>query len=370
MQLSLCIAASPTRMNRSCLAFLLLCCCAPARAQDPVPAAAALARAVEQAASRLPAGGLVAAYAQHDDVRYFIAGHPTPTAGLPPERVIFEIGSIGKVFTGLLLAQAVVEHKVALADPISRYVPPSVTMDPGTAAITLEELATHTSGLPRGPDNLRSTDRGSPYAGYTPEDLYAFLRAYRPKAPAPHPANYSNLGMGLLGHVLERAYREPYTRLLAEKIARPLRMPDTVTELNDEQRSRFAAPHDGAQGLASVSLAGSFAGAAGIYSTAADLIRFTHVLQLEFDHPLREAWELARQPRRDFPAMNGKIGLGVLIMQRGGAEIYWHGGTTGGSRSHLEWSAQDGHAEIVLMNSNSVEAMNLAVTLYQLKLGP
>jgi CubicO group peptidase (beta-lactamase class C family) len=356
-------------MKFSCFAFFLLSASAWGQSEGLSPAAAGLAQGVERAGSRLAAGGMVAAYAQNGDVRYFAAGRPTPSAGIPPERMIFEVGSIGKVFTGLLLAQAVVEHKVALADPIRRYLPESVVLDPAIGAITLEQLATHTSGLPRAPGNLRPVDLASPYAGYTVEDLYAFLRTCRPSGPAPHPADYSNLGMGLLAHVLELAYHEPYGQLLAEKIAGPLLLPDTGTALNDEQQSRLAGPHLGSRSLISVSLPTSFAGAVGLYSTAADLVRLTHVLGLKFDHPLQAAWELARQPRRDFPALGGRIGLGVLIMERGGATIYWHGGTTTGSRSHLEWSPQDGRAEVVLMNSDSVEAMNLAVTLYQLKVG-
>ena len=327
----------------------------------------ALAQAVTRAASQLPAGGFIVAESRHGVAGYLAAGRPAPMAGIPPERVIFEIGSIAKVFTGLLLAQAVVEHQVALDDPISRYLPPSVTMDPSVASITLAQLATHTSGLPRVPDNLRSVDPFDPFADYTEADLYAFLRAFRPAAPPPRPADYSNLGAGLLGHVLELAYHESYGRLLAEKIAQPLRLRDTVLELNDEQRSRLALAHVGRVLVSPMRYGDPFIGAGGIYSTAADLTRLAHVLMLEFDHPLKEAWELARQPRADFPAMNGKAGLGILLMARGASTVYWHGGTSAGTRAHLEWSPADQHILVVLMNSDSLAAMNGVVTLYQLK---
>jgi D-alanyl-D-alanine-carboxypeptidase/D-alanyl-D-alanine-endopeptidase len=337
-------------------------------AQTPLPPEPGdpLARALARAVPLLPAGGFVAAESEHDIVHYFSAGHPAPLTGIPPERVIFEIGSVTKVFTGLLLAQAVVEHRMALGDPISRYLPASVALAPAAAAITLEELATHTSGLPRDPPNLRAKDRRDPFADYAVDDLYAFLRNYQPAAPVPAPAAYSNLGMGLLGVMLERAYHETYAELIAEKIAQPLRLADTVTALSDEQRSRLAVPHAGRFPVRPLGYRDALVGAGGLYSTAADLVRLGHVLMLDFDHPLRDAWELARQPRRDFPQMNGKIGLGVLLMEHGGATVYWHGGTTAGTRSHLEWSPADKHLLVVLLNDDSIAAMNQVVTLYQL----
>jgi D-alanyl-D-alanine-carboxypeptidase/D-alanyl-D-alanine-endopeptidase len=351
-----------------CFLGLLLAGLVPPAAAAEGGVDPALAQAADRAAAGLPAGGFVVAESRHGVTGYRAAGRPSPMDGVPPERVIFEIGSITKVFTGLLLAQAVVEHRVALDDPISRYLPPAVTLDPAVAAITLGQLATHTSGLPRLPGNLGSANARDPFADYTEADLYAFLRAYRPTAhAAPAPAEYSNLGAGLLGHLLGLAYGESYGRLVAEKIARPLHLADTVVELSDEQRSRLARPHVGRVQVPPMRYQDTLVGAGGLYSTAADLVRLAHVLLLTFDHPLKDAWELARQPRADFPAMNGQAGLGVLVMSRGGSPIYWHGGTSAGTRTHLEWSPADGHILVVLLNSDSIDAMNAVVTLYQLK---
>jgi CubicO group peptidase (beta-lactamase class C family) len=281
--------------------------------------------------------------------------------------VIFEVGSIAKIFSGLVLAQAVVEHRVALADPISRYLPVTLAMDPRVGAITLAQLAAHTSGLPRMPPNLPVQRPLDPFADYSVADLYAFLSAYRPASAGSRPADYSNLGAGLLGHILERVYREPYARLIAEKIALPLELQDTVVVLNEEQRTRLAVPHLGGHAVPPQRAADTFVGATGLYSTAADLVRLTHVLMLPFDHPLAQAWEIARQPQADIPNLNGRAGLGVLIMEKPAGIVYWHGGTTAGTRSHLEWAPAQRRALVVLMNSDSIEAMNLVVTLYALK---
>src|ERR1017187_8555810 len=92
---------------------------------------------------------------------------------------IFEIGSVTKVFTSLLLADMVQRGEVALADPVAKYLPSGVKMPERNGhQITLEDLATHTSGLPRLPSNLNPKDPANPYADYTVEQLYQFLSGY------------------------------------------------------------------------------------------------------------------------------------------------------------------------------------------------
>src|SRR5208283_4407870 len=113
---------------------------------------------------------------------------------------VFEIGSITKVFTALLLADMAQRGEVALTDPVSKYLPKGVKM-PGRNghAIMLQDLATHTSGLPRLPSNMKPKDFMNPYADYTPELLYQFLSSYElPRDPGSK-WEYSNLGAGLLG---------------------------------------------------------------------------------------------------------------------------------------------------------------------------
>jgi len=321
---------------------------------QPIPGIRSLSVAVEQAAAQLHAGGLVVAEVRDGTVRYFSAGKPAPRAGIPPEKVIFEIGSVTKVFTGLLLAQAVVEHKVALNDPIARYLPPNVATSAGLTGITLEQLATHTSGLPRLPYNMKPPSPDDPYADYTVEELYAFLRAYSPKRPPPRPWDYSNLGVGLLGHLLSRVYGQSYAELVGAKITGPLGMADTVVNLNDEQRSRFAVPHEDRKIIQAWDIP-TLAGAGALHSTALDLARFTQVLMSSAANPLRAAWDIVRQPRHDIPWNRLETGLIVTIEKRDGSADYSHNGRTGGFRSYLEWSPQSGGAVVILENNTTVE---------------
>src|SRR5262249_11166935 len=116
---------------------------------------------------------------------------------------VFEIGSITKVFTSLLLADAVKRREVALTDPISKFLPDRVkSPERGDRAITLQDLSTHTSGLPRLPANFAPKNASNPYADYSVEDLYQFLGGYQLTRDIGTQYEYSNLGGGLLGHVL------------------------------------------------------------------------------------------------------------------------------------------------------------------------
>ncbi|MBS0664438.1 MAG: serine hydrolase [Verrucomicrobia bacterium] len=344
-------------MKRLGLTLLLplLAHAAPGAGAPAVPTTetAAVLPAVERAAAGLAAGGFVLAEVDGDRVTYGNAGRPGPHDGLPPEKIIFEIGSITKVFTGLLLAEAVNEGKVKLTDPIGKFLPAEVVLKPGTAAITLEQLATHTSGLPSLPANFHPADQNDPYADYTVGQLYAFLREYQPEQPAPQPASYSNLGVGLLGHLLERIFGRSYAELVAVRIAGPLGLMDTVIDLSPEQRDRLAPPHSGSFAVPPWHLP-TFAGAGALHSTAADLARLAQALLEPKDPALAAAWELARQPRAAYGA-RGHIGLNLLIAERNGVTVYNHSGGTGGTRSYLELVPSLHRATVLLLNNDTVE---------------
>jgi serine-type D-Ala-D-Ala carboxypeptidase/endopeptidase len=331
----------------------------PAAPDLPLPT---LTDVVAKAAARLPAGGIVAAEIDHGRVRYCSAGNFAPRAGVPPEQVIFEIGSMTKMFTGLLLAETVNEGKARLDDPIGKYLPADLNLAPEVAAITLEQLATHTSGLPRLPDNLKPADPLDPYADYDVAAMDAFLSSYHPAKPAPQPADYSNFGMGLLGYLLTRIHGQSYAELVAERITGPLGMKDTVITLDPEQQARFAVPHAGAAAVKPWRIPG-LAGAGALRSTAADLVRLAQALMAPGDSPLQQAWALARQPRADMGG--GKIGLAIMIDKRNGILTYWHSGGTGGFRSTLDLAPETGQAHVVLINSDAREAETIVAAVTQ-----
>lgn len=276
-------------------------------------------------------------------------GKLTAPAGVPPERVLFEIGSITKFFTGLLLAQATIDGKASLDDPITKFLPPELSLHAHVAAITLRQLSTHTSGLPRLPGNLHPLSPADPYADYLEPQLYDFLRSFQPAKAPPQPADYSNLGVGLLGHLLARAYGVSYAELVRAKITGPLGMNDTTIALTDEQKTRFATPHSGGVTVLPWNL-GVLSGAGALRSTAADLAKFAQALSDEHS-PIAAAWKIAREPRAPM-GPRGHIGLGIFITERDGRTVYSHGGGTGGFRSHFEFTPATRTALVVWLNND------------------
>src|SRR5271155_2047065 len=182
-----------------------------------------------------PAGRRVVAYGSLEK------GDKRPLDG----DTIFEIGSVTKVFTSLLLADMVQRGEVALTDPVAKYLPPGVKMPERSGRqITLQDLATHTSGLPRLPPNLAPKDPANPYADYTVEPLYQFLSSYQLTRDIGSKYEYSNLGGGLLGHVLARRAGLDYEALVRSRICEPLGMKSTAITLSAGMKARMAVGHD------------------------------------------------------------------------------------------------------------------------------
>src|SRR5262249_20556032 len=145
----------------------------------------------------------------------------------PDEDTIFEIGSITKVFTGLLLAEMVERGLVKLDDPIQKYLPVPVPQE-----ITLLHLATHTSGLPCDPPGWKPRNNNNPFADYGTKELYAFLSSWRLEREIGTRYSYSNLGMGLLGHLLSLRVNMSFEDLVTRRICDPLGMDDTRIHLS------------------------------------------------------------------------------------------------------------------------------------------
>ncbi len=125
------------------------------------------------------------------------------------ENSIFEIGSITKTFTGLIFARMVEQGKVKLDEPVRELLPKGTVAKPDGLEITLVDLATQHSGLPRLPDNMHPADIKDPYADYGPANLYQFIAKQGVSRPANAGFGYSNLGVGLLGQALATVPRLP-----------------------------------------------------------------------------------------------------------------------------------------------------------------
>ena len=267
---------------------------------------------------------------------------------------IFEIGSVTKVFTSLVLADMVQRGEVALTDPVAKYLPAGVKMpERNGRQITLEELATHTSGLPRLPSNLSPKDAANPYADYSVGELYQFLSGFVLTRDIGSQYEYSNLGGGLLGHALARRAGKDYEELVRSRICEPLGMRSTGIILSQDMKTRFAVGHDRAMHPVPYWDLPTLAGAGALRSTANDMLTFVAANLGYGKSSLAPAMAAMLAVRRPAGAPGLEVGLGWHILTRDSHEIVWHNGGTGGFRSFIGFERKTGMGVVVLSNAET-----------------
>lgn len=263
---------------------------------------------------------------------------------------IYEIGSISKVFTGIILASLIVDGVVKDSDHIGEFIIEVASLDIGK--ITLKELATHTSGLPRMPNNFNPADSSNPFADYTEEKLLEFMLSH---TPSPHPTEfswdyYSNLGMGILGFALTRATNRTYEDLLAEYITVPLNMPDTAVTLNSDQQLRFASAHSSALFVKSQWDLDVLAPAGGIRSTAKDMVKFIQSNMNPDQTSISAALKLTQQIHATSKD-GAHIGYAWSIKDHEDGLMIEHNGLTGGFSAQAGFLKGGGKGAVLLKNT-------------------
>jgi CubicO group peptidase (beta-lactamase class C family) len=339
------------------IAIPMMLLAAAARAQSTAPPDAEIRRILaERVDERHNAVGMVVAVIEPSGTRIVAYGKPAKDGARPLNGdTVFEIGSITKVFTALLLADMAQHGEVKLDDPISKYLPEGVKAPQRNGKqITLEELATHTSGLPRLPNNLSPKDAANPYADYSADKLYAFLNSYQlPRDPG-EKWEYSNLATGLLGHLLSLRAGKHYETLVISRIAAPLGMASTRIALTPEMKERMATGYNASLEPARLWDFQALAGCGALRSTANDLITF---LAANLDYkksPLDPAMAAMLEVRVPGPALNFQQALGWHIMQHNGRDLVWKDGGTFGFASFIGFDAKAKVGVVVLANSFSL----------------
>ncbi|WP_193211109.1 serine hydrolase [Luteolibacter marinus] len=338
-------------MSRALSLSFLLAAILPALADKP------LAEAASGIAGHLPAGGIVTGEWIKGKASFSEHGTSGP-AGIAPEKQLFEIGSISKVFTGILLADSVLDGKVRYESTLKELLGGEIAFkDSKVGNITLLQLATHTSGLPRLPGNIGPNPDASddPYANYDRQLLHAYLAGAVIEGEPPYPAAYSNLGMGLLGDLLSELHGKPWEELVKEKITTPLGMSDTVVTLSEFQEKRLAPPHRGAKEHHSWHFQ-ALAGAGALRSTAADLLVFGKALLAPRNSALAEPTQEAMKTRAPYNDFGAEIGLGIIIGKIDGDPVFEHSGGTGGYRSMLQVIPARETVRVVLINNDAMPA--------------
>jgi CubicO group peptidase (beta-lactamase class C family) len=256
---------------------------------------------------------------------------------------IFEIGSITKTFTGLVLARMVEEGRVRLDEPVRELLPPGLVAKPQGEEIALLDLATHHSGLPQIPDNLRANE------DYSVEKLYAYIGKHGVGKPAAADFLYSNLGFGLLGQALANRAGIAYRFLVQEEVTGPLGMSDTVVYLSEEKQTRVIRGYDNSRRSPLPWDQAGLAGAGALHSTAGDMLTYLDA-QL---HPgkfetLSAAIAQSHQIHAD-AGPSGRIALAWAYDADLG--FYWHNGATSGFSSYAFFYPKGDNAGVVLVNS-------------------
>lgn len=163
--------------------------------------------------------------------KYFYGEAIKGSGVAPTENTIYEIGSITKVFTAVLLADLVTKGTTKLDDPITAYLPDSLASNPDLQKITFKSLSNHSSGLPRLANNMDKVPgftMKDPYANYDRKALFSYLKNYKATREVGETYEYSNLGVGLLGELISIIAKKPFTQQLREVVLTPLQMNSTT----------------------------------------------------------------------------------------------------------------------------------------------
>src|SRR5688572_26776425 len=251
-------------------------------------------------------------------------GTPGPGALTLDADSVFEIGSITKVFTAILLADMAERGEVALDDPIRKFLPATVRV-PSRAgrSITLLDLSTQTSGLPRLPDNLKPADLRNPYADYTVAQMYDFLSRHELRRDIGAEFEYSNLGVGLLGHVLALHAGMSYEALVKQRILDPLGMTHTAVTLTPWMTEHLAKGHDAKGAVAANWDIPTLAGAGALRSTLNDMLKFARA-NLDTNGRLQRVMQSTHAVRASAGRPDMSIGMNWIIRRVSDQqEIVW-----------------------------------------------
>jgi CubicO group peptidase (beta-lactamase class C family) len=317
--------------------------------------------------------GMVVAVVDEHGTKFFAAGKlDNGTDEKVDADTVFEIGSVTKTFTALLVLDMVERGEMQLDDPVAKYLPDGVKMPTHDGKeITLLNLAAQDSGLPHDADN--QTGSGAEFfSTYTVPKMYEFLSSYHLSQDPGEKFRYSNLGMGLLGHVISRHAGASFESLVVERICQPLEMESTRITLLTELKSRFAVGHDEAGNRTANYEMPAIAGAGALRSTANDLSKFVAAQIGLVDSPLASIVKKSHvvrhndgQVRDPFPGHTAMPWFDEGVLQPPGTKLLGHAGGTGGYNSFVGFDLEGRRGVVVLTNQNAIHTSMLGWRILQ-----
>lgn len=331
-------------------ALLIALCTLPSFAQKALPAE--VIKNIEARINNGDSPSIAIGIIDKDGPQYYLFG--TKTVGGPPvnEHTIYEIGSISKTFTGILLAQMVQDGQMKTDDPAQKYLPAAVTLPTRNGQqITLGHLSDHTSALAPMPSNFNPKDPANPYADYTVEQMYNFLNGYTLPRDIGSQYEYSNLAQGLLGHILALKAGTSYEALVLSKIANPLGIKETKITFDDKMKQNLAMGYSQGVQVSNWDFP-TLAGAGAIRSSVHDMLIFLQANMGLKKSKLYPAMQLSHQVRHDKVGGGTRVGLGWHISKGAEGDVIWHNGGTGGYSTFAGFVQETGKGVVVLTNSD------------------
>ena len=298
--------------------------------------------------------GIVVGLLDADGTRRVLSAGKSDNKGLILDgNSVFEIGSITKTFTASVLADMVARGDVTLSDRVQSFLPATVKIPSrGGRDITLLDLVTVSSGLPGMPSNFKPANPNNPYADYSVQQMYDFLSGYTLTRDIGAKYEYSNLGMGLLGHTLAVKAGKSYFDLLSERILKPLKMGDTEITLSPRLQPRLALGHNNAGAVVANWDLPTLAGAGALRSTVNDMFKYLAAHLDSTSRPLGKVLATTHVARTETGNPNLKVGMAWHILKTPGGSIVWHNGGTGGYRTFMGFDETKRIGVIVLTNSS------------------
>jgi CubicO group peptidase (beta-lactamase class C family) len=266
---------------------------------------------------------------------------------LPDERSIFEIASVTKGFTAILVADLEIDGWVDTTAPIGRYVPTLKRTDDAAQHITLERLLTHTAGLPRNPSNTDNDDNNR-YKNYSTEDLEAFLRSWTVTSDAPG-YSYSNAGLMIVEQAIENEMGQTYEELMRERVLDKLGMSDTFFTVPDEKRDRLVTGFRGGVSTPELDV-GQYPAMGGLRSTADDMLTYLGAHIGLVSSSLHPAIDKALDERFSDGEITLSLGWRISRDEGSGKTIYHFTGGSAGFVSFAAFDRVNQRAVVVLVN--------------------
>ena len=282
----------------------------------------------------------------------------------------FEIGSLTKTFTALLLADAVVRRELALDGAVEEVLGDVRLRDAAGQPIRWVDLATHRSGLPRLADNMAPTNPADPYADEDEARLLAFLRSWRPQQIRGAEWSYSNLGYGLMGWALGRRIGGGYAAALSSRVLQPLGLRETELSMPGRTVTARVDGHDAQKRRVPPWTFGEVAAGAGaLVMSPADVGRYLQAALGHVPTPLAEAFTLAQARHAEGPSAANPQALAWLRAPLAGRTVLLHDGGTYGFSSST-WLDPERRRGVSLLANAFVEVNDLALHLVEPSIPP